>query len=272
MADNYAYDSRSDGDLRKDWIKRHSDGYLREHHISEKSAVLDLSAPAAATFTMTSTVITDDQYNLGQLYVTDDNGVPCIFTVADCAALAGSPTFTVDMTAAVVPGAVDVQANFTTAGTYVVSILGTERFIGYTDDKKYVPDVATNDAEVDMPRVRIFSYKISEKGTVTLTLLTSPLSLLDNFYNMETTGGSPNTGSFKYHVLGSDRPTYSFTVKNIRTKDSNETRQEIYPNCQFDEPELMLEASSGGDLATYALTANVNKDSALGTDRINSTI
>ena len=265
--DIYAYDDDNDADLAYDMIEDSSKTYLYQHHIKNKNGTLNKGTPAASTLTIAATTVTADEHNDGLLYLLNDDGDPCVFTVADTADSSGDAVITFDITSPLIPAGVDQTAKFTASGTYPATVTGKKRFVGYSDDPVFNPDTATTDIEVNMPRKKLRTRIDSIKGTVEWVLRSSPKTLLDILGNMVSLGGSPDV--WYQRDMDADMPVFGVWFEDIYTIDKNETREEFFPNVEFTEPAQALGGPTGTDGVTYQMTGSTNEDSVLNTIRFN---
>jgi hypothetical protein len=257
------YSGRSDSDLNKDFIYKHANVYVARHGQQNKTATLDLTTPSAATLTIASTSISDDDYNSGYIFITNDSSAGCVFTVSDSADNAGDAVFTFDATSDI--EGVDESSNLTDGGSYDITVTHPKEYIGYANDPEFAPNAEYGSIDVDMPKVTKLTYKTGESPILTLTLLSTPLTLLQKiFSNPEDADASPDT--WYKHDTDAERTAFYIRVENIRTVDSNQTVTQHYFNSEFEEPNFQLGGRADGSATTFELTADIFKDAIVGTN------
>lgn len=119
------FNNKNDFELAKRALLNQPDLYASKIAVEQESSVLDLTTPAAATYTLDAgSISTDDEFNstaLKNLYFLDDNAVLAKVEIDDSASAGHTVTF--DSTAAVLVSDESTAPSLTDTSSYQVRVL-----------------------------------------------------------------------------------------------------------------------------------------------------
>jgi len=212
------YTGTTDTNLLRDIMLQSGKLYVKKWEYDSKGTTGTVGATCAISLD-SGAVTTDDEFNNMTLFIVDDNGVLCSVNIDD--STASGDTITVDTTSCNKVSDESTAGAFTNSTEYDMYILGTEEFVGYSDQQLDYEEERIDFMTGDIAHKRVRSDALGIVAGFSGNVRSFGAEILKEIYGMTTYGDQTN----KIQVHGGNQPAvrsdYAVILKMDNVKGHN---------------------------------------------------